>query len=305
MPNPSYSRKAARAYQSASRQASRNASRQQSLELPANLKQQQHDASNPQHQQQQHGSRQASGALPADVTGRAVPPAAAGGHVSAHATSPEAAAAAQAAAAAAQVVPLEAREKLQLLSDVTGYAEPGVLMALMVRALGGLCVYDASCGPGVAAWRSSCSVRSLASAVGSAVPDSPAGPLHRNAVCAAAADVRLNPPPLARAAGRLGRGQDHAHGLPGGQVRVAGSFGCCATLAPRFSCCFSGPGWLTNLPLLAAPTLTLAACRKTVGDITGEIFVNGHPKEQRTWSRVVGYCEQVRRSECVCELRAR
>ena len=26
--------------------------------------------------------------------------------------------------------------------------------------------------------------------------------------------------------------------------------------------------------------------------MTGQILVNGHPKDQRTWSRVVGYCEQ-------------
>ena len=32
------------------------------------------------------------------------------------------------------------------------------------------------------------------------------------------------------------------------------------------------------------------AGRKTQGIITGNILVNGHPKEQRTWSRVVG-CE--------------
>jgi hypothetical protein len=33
--------------------------------------------------------------------------------------------------------------------------------------------------------------------------------------------------------------------------------------------------------------------RKTVGEITGDILVNGHPKDQKTWARVVGYCEQV------------
>jgi hypothetical protein len=34
-------------------------------------------------------------------------------------------------------------------------------------------------------------------------------------------------------------------------------------------------------------------CRKTVGEITGSITVNGHPKEQATFARVMGYCEQV------------
>ncbi|KAL6777130.1 hypothetical protein ACKKBF_B20305 [Auxenochlorella protothecoides x Auxenochlorella symbiontica] len=32
--------------------------------------------------------------------------------------------------------------------------------------------------------------------------------------------------------------------------------------------------------------------RKTVGVIRGDILVNGHPKDQATWSRVVGYVEQ-------------
>ena len=37
---------------------------------------------------------------------------------------------------------------------------------------------------------------------------------------------------------------------------------------------------------------TLMDCvagRKTVGEVRGEITVNGHPKEQATWSRVMGY----------------
>ena len=36
---------------------------------------------------------------------------------------------------------------------------------------------------------------------------------------------------------------------------------------------------------------TLMDCiagRKTVGHITGNITVNGHPKDQRTWARVMG-----------------
>jgi hypothetical protein len=40
------------------------------------------------------------------------------------------------------------------------------------------------------------------------------------------------------------------------------------------------------------------AGRKTVGEITGDILVNGHVKEQATWSRVVGYCEQMVRGHC-------
>jgi ABC-type multidrug transport system ATPase subunit len=35
------------------------------------------------------------------------------------------------------------------------------------------------------------------------------------------------------------------------------------------------------------------AGRKTIGEIRGEIIVNGHPKEQLTWSRVMGYVEQM------------
>lgn len=47
----------------------------------------------------------------------------------------------------------------------------------------------------------------------------------------------------------------------------------------------SGAGKTTLLDVLAG--------RKTVGRITGDILVNGHPKDQKTWSRVVGYCEQM------------
>jgi ABC-type multidrug transport system ATPase subunit len=35
------------------------------------------------------------------------------------------------------------------------------------------------------------------------------------------------------------------------------------------------------------------AGRKTVGEIRGDIMVNGHPKVQATWSRVMGYVEQM------------
>ncbi|GBF90608.1 ABC transporter G family member protein [Raphidocelis subcapitata] len=40
-------------------------------------------------------------------------------------------------------------------------------------------------------------------------------------------------------------------------------------------------------------TLADVLCgRKTVGEVRGDIFVNGHPKDQATWARVVGYVEQ-------------
>lgn len=38
--------------------------------------------------------------------------------------------------------------------------------------------------------------------------------------------------------------------------------------------------------------MDVIAGRKTVGEITGEILVDGYPKEQKTWARVVGYVEQ-------------
>eukprot|EP00884_Botryococcus_braunii_P019076 jgi/Botrbrau1/5852/Bobra.0366s0033.1 len=46
----------------------------------------------------------------------------------------------------------------------------------------------------------------------------------------------------------------------------------------------SGAGKTTLMDVIAG--------RKTVGEITGEILVNGYPKDQKTWSRVVGYVEQ-------------
>lgn len=39
--------------------------------------------------------------------------------------------------------------------------------------------------------------------------------------------------------------------------------------------------------------MDVIAGRKTIGRIEGEVFVNGKPKEQNTWSRIVGYVEQV------------
>lgn len=39
--------------------------------------------------------------------------------------------------------------------------------------------------------------------------------------------------------------------------------------------------------------MDVIAGRKTVGRITGDIMVNGKPKEQATWARQVGYVEQV------------
>ncbi|GMH32356.1 hypothetical protein BSKO_00190 [Bryopsis sp. KO-2023] len=38
--------------------------------------------------------------------------------------------------------------------------------------------------------------------------------------------------------------------------------------------------------------MDVIAGRKTQGTITGEMYVNGYPKDQKTWSRVVGYVEQ-------------
>lgn len=46
----------------------------------------------------------------------------------------------------------------------------------------------------------------------------------------------------------------------------------------------SGAGKTTLMDILAG--------RKTQGEIRGEIFVNGRAKEQKMWSRVVGYIEQ-------------
>lgn len=39
--------------------------------------------------------------------------------------------------------------------------------------------------------------------------------------------------------------------------------------------------------------MDVVAGRKTQGIIRGDILVNGRPKEQATWSRVVGYVEQM------------
>lgn len=46
----------------------------------------------------------------------------------------------------------------------------------------------------------------------------------------------------------------------------------------------SGAGKTTLMDVLAG--------RKTEGHISGDILVNGHPKNQSTWARVVGYVEQ-------------
>ena len=57
------------------------------------------------------------------------------------------------------------------------------------------------------------------------------------------------------------------------------------------------PGQLTALMGgSGAGKTTLMDCvagRKTVGEIRGDITVNGHPKDQATWSRVMGYVEQM------------
>lgn len=52
----------------------------------------------------------------------------------------------------------------------------------------------------------------------------------------------------------------------------------------------SGAGKTTLMDVIAG--------RKTQGEITGNILVNGYPKDQATWSRVMGYVEQV--SACPC-----
>ena len=39
--------------------------------------------------------------------------------------------------------------------------------------------------------------------------------------------------------------------------------------------------------------MDVIAGRKTQGEICGEILVNGFPKVQETWARVVGYVEQM------------
>ncbi|GAX75668.1 hypothetical protein CEUSTIGMA_g3111.t1 [Chlamydomonas eustigma] len=60
---------------------------------------------------------------------------------------------------------------------------------------------------------------------------------------------------------------------------------------------FAEPGKLTALMGgSGAGKTTLMDCvagRKTIGEIRGDIIVNGHPKEQLTWSRVMSYVEQM------------
>lgn len=60
---------------------------------------------------------------------------------------------------------------------------------------------------------------------------------------------------------------------------------------------FAEPGTLTALMGgSGAGKTTLMDCiagRKTIGEITGDIMVNGHPKDQATLSRVMGYVEQM------------
>ena len=47
----------------------------------------------------------------------------------------------------------------------------------------------------------------------------------------------------------------------------------------------SGAGKTTLMDVLAG--------RKNQGVIRGDLLINGHPKVQETWARVVGYVEQV------------
>ncbi len=60
---------------------------------------------------------------------------------------------------------------------------------------------------------------------------------------------------------------------------------------------FSSPGVLTALMGGSGAGKTtlmdVIAGSKTQGEITGDILVNGYPKDQKTWSRVVGYVEQM------------
>ncbi|MEW5312137.1 MAG: hypothetical protein WDW38_003787 [Sanguina aurantia] len=55
-----------------------------------------------------------------------------------------------------------------------------------------------------------------------------------------------------------------------------------------------GQGDMLFLPPGTCKTtlMDVIAGRKTVGEITGDIWVNGKPKDQRSWSRVMGYVEQ-------------
>lgn len=48
------------------------------------------------------------------------------------------------------------------------------------------------------------------------------------------------------------------------------------------------------MPCAGAQTtlMDVIAGRKTQGEIRGDILVNGYPKNQATWARVVGYVEQ-------------
>jgi ABC-type multidrug transport system ATPase subunit len=46
----------------------------------------------------------------------------------------------------------------------------------------------------------------------------------------------------------------------------------------------SGAGKTTLMDVIAG--------RKTIGTIHGDIYANGRPVEQRSWSRVMGYVEQ-------------
>ncbi len=55
----------------------------------------------------------------------------------------------------------------------------------------------------------------------------------------------------------------------------------------------SRPGRLPAPCTHAQTTLMdVIAGRKTIGEITGDILVNGHPKDQRSWARWVGERER-------------
>lgn len=51
-------------------------------------------------------------------------------------------------------------------------------------------------------------------------------------------------------------------------------------------------GGLTQCVGVQTTLMDVIAGRKTQGEIRGDILVNGFPKEQKSWARVVGYVEQ-------------
>ncbi|KAL0312045.1 UNVERIFIED_CONTAM: ABC transporter G family member 32 [Sesamum radiatum] len=60
------------------------------------------------------------------------------------------------------------------------------------------------------------------------------------------------------------------------------------------SMCFSNISYYVDIPLWAGKTtlMDVLAGRKTGGHIEGSIYVSGYPKNQETFARISGYCEQ-------------